>query len=57
MSESFKQQIKNLKTKIQEKRQIYIEQQTRQNTEIDEINAGLLKLGAGLLKLKQNYKV
>ena len=41
MSESFKQQIKNLKTKIQEKRQLYIEQETRQNTEIDEIKAEL----------------
>ena len=41
MSESFRMQIKSIKQRIQEKKQLYIEQETRQNSEIDEIKAEL----------------
>ena len=41
MSESFRMQIKSIKQRIQEKKQLYIEQETRKNSEIDEIKAEL----------------
>ena len=41
MSENFRMQIKSIKQRIQEKKQLYIEQETRQNSEIEEIKAEL----------------
>ena len=56
MSESFRTQIKNLKSKLQEKRQFYMDQEVKQNSEIDEIKTELQNLRGIISELENRIE-